>query len=262
MNHFVFISVKPKYLLPQRNCKMKHLSFVLFMAIFCITSKDGLAQKKLPTIDYTKAFKDKKLTKVSIGECNFPSGVLLVGDPFDTDVLNPLTKKITPGKYPVEIMVNPVPEEDYYVIAFAILKLKKEKAVTWELAITTDLKESQLATLKSDGFFGFESKSQLASFFDLEAFEKFNKEKKAYYKKHKKGNFYTDFLAAEFKAYSGSNKYSLEIGDWNMHKVDNTSSVPMFSTGGQAGRFPVYWGLNKAGEIVECVIDFFVVDIK
>ena len=129
-------------------------------------------------------------------------------------------------------------------------------------AITTDLKESQLATLKSDGFFGFESKSQLASFFDLEAFEKFNKEKKAYYKKHKKGNFYTDFLAAEFKAYSGSNKYSLQIGDWNMHKVDNTSSVPMFSTGGQAGRFPVYWGLNKAGEIVECVIDFFVVDIK
>lgn len=241
---------------------MKHLSILLSISLICIFHTDVFAQKKLPTVNYTKALKDKNLTTIPIGECNFTSGVVYVGDPFSSYELSPFVKKINPGSYPVQIMVSPEKGQDYYRIAFAVLKIKPEKAVIWELAVTTDLTDKQLSTLKSDGFFGFESKSQLASFFDEASYDKFNKEKDAYYKKNKNKNFYTDFLAAEFEAFSGSNKYSLKLGDWNMHNVDKTTVVPMFSTGGQAGKYPVYWGLNKAGEIVECLIDFFVVEVK
>lgn len=240
---------------------MKCFSIFLFINIFCLISYNGFSQKKLPTINYTKAFKDKKLTKITIGECKFTTGELLVGDPFSTEELTPMVKNISPGTYPVNIMVQEVKGQDYYKVAFAILKVKAEAAVKWELAITKDIPEESIAKLAKDGFFGFESKSQLASFFDSNSYKKFNKEKTAYYKKHKTGNFYTDFLAAEFKAFSGSNEYSLEIGDWNLHKVDKTTVIPMISTGGHAGKFPVYWGLNKAGEIVECVVDFFIYDL-
>lgn len=241
---------------------MRRLSVFFMLTIFCFMFKSSYAQVKLPTVNYTKAFKDKKLTKISIGECNFMTGELLVGDPFLTEDLSPMVKHINPGTYPVNIMVQPVKGQDYYKVAFAILKVKPEAAVKWELAIATNIPEESIAKLSKDGFFGFESKSQLVSFFDSNSYKKFNKEKTAYYKKHKTGNFYTDFLAAEFKAFSGSNKYSLEIGDWNMHKVDKTTVVPMISTGGNEGKFPVYWGLNKGGEIVECVVDFFIYDLK
>lgn len=196
------------------------------------------------------------LIEVEIGEINLPSGKIIVGDPFFTFSVKPLTKTVTPGKYPVKIYLRKI-NTNHYRIAFSKIKFKEEKANNWSLAISDDMNLHELNNLEDDEYFGFIVDSGLGCFLDSLTNEIYNKKLDDFEKK-KGFNYYNNILAKEFKEYSGSNKYSRELGDWNNHIVDKTKNlnIIMFQSGWGDGYYPTYWGYNNKNEIVELTIDF------
>lgn len=211
-------------------------------------------------MDYAPIVSNPKLVTIPFGKVNFTSGKVVVMDALTVLDAVAFTKSIKPGAYEVEVLMWPV--ADYHVVAFARLKIKKDNIKTWEVALTEDLTEKQLSTLKKGKYFGFEVKSELASIADFETTVAYGTEMSAYWKKYPEKNFYTDFLAKEFAKSTAKNKYSSEVGDWNIHKVAKSKEIAMFSSGAGKGYFPSYWGLNESGEIVELLVDFMVVTEK
>ena len=71
-------------------------------------------------------------------------------------------------------------------------------------------------------------------------------------------NVYTDLFANEFLKNADKTNPD-DIGDWlNYHIPDSEHNIAMFHSGYGDGLYPSYWGIDKDGNVVSLVIDFFV----
>lgn len=213
---------------------------------------------KIPLFDYSKPFQDERITRVPVGEADFPTGKIIVSDPFFTMDQKPFKKTIEPGKYTAELLMCKI-EEDHYRVAFAKLKIRNEVAVKWELALTEDITDEEVAKLKQDEIFGFGVDAGMACFIDVETDGIYQKKIDQFYQERPDANYYHDLLAQEFDTFSGKSPFSRSLGDWNMHRVDDKHAFPMFASGWGDGYYECFWGLNEQHEIVELVIDFLVI---
>lgn len=201
----------------------------------------------------------EELTEIHIGDINLPTGRIIAADPFFTAEQRPFAKTVEPGKYPIYIYMSEI-DEIHHRVAYAKIKLLPENAVKWIMAITDDLTTEELEDLTDDEFYGFPVESGLACFLDaetnvalVEKMEKLQEEKP-------ESNYYDEVLAEEFRNYSGKNKFSRQLGDWNDHRPEKgaDNNVVMFASGWGDGYYPAYWGLNENGEATELVIDFLI----
>lgn len=205
----------------------------------------------------------QELVEIHIGDVNLPTGKIIVSDPFFTEDQRPFSRTVEPDKYPVYIYMTEI-DEEHHRVAYAKIKFRSDAATKWLLAVTDDITEDELKSLNEDEFFGFPVDSGLACFLDEET----NAQLLARMDELQKGdpdvNYYEEVLADEFKAYSGKNKFSRDLGDWNDHHPDNTSdnNVIMFASGWGDGYYPAYWGVNNNGDTVELVIDFLINDFE
>lgn len=209
--------------------------------------------------DLEDEINDDELTEIHIGDLNLTSGKIIAADPFFTQDHKPFARSVAPGKYPIYIYVTEI-DEDHHRVAYAKIKFRTEKVTKWILAITEDLTTEELNDLGEDEFYGFAVEAGLACFMDeetnkilLEKMQKLDAEKP-------ESNYYDEVLAKEFEEYSGKNKLSRTLGDWNNHfpKKDSDNNVIMFASGWGDGYYPSYWSLNDNGECVELVIDFLI----
>ncbi len=155
-------------------------------------------------------------------------------------------------------------DEEHHRVAYAKIKFRPEQASKWILAITDDITKEELNELNEDEFFGFPVDSGLACFLDEETNETLTAKMDELQEKDPDSNYYDEVLADEFKEYSGKNKLSRSLGDWNDHHPDKDSdnNVIMFASGWGDGYYPAYWGLNETGETIELVIDFLINDFE
>ncbi len=79
------------------------------------------------------------LIELEIGEINLPTGRIIASDPFFTKDIQPFSRSVNPGKYPVKIYISEV-EPNHYRVAFAKIKFKDLLATKWILAVTDDMK--------------------------------------------------------------------------------------------------------------------------
>ena len=241
-----------------RNIKLKAISIMTGILSLFGNKAKAQTELKMPTVDYTLLFKDESITTISLGEVNFPTGKIIASDPFFTWDVKPFVKTIKPGKYPVELLMSKI-EEGHHRVAFAKLKVQKEKALTWEMAITEDIAQEEINNLKKGEIFGFGVDAGLGCFIDVETNLLYLEKIDEFYKISPDKNYYDDLLAGEFDEFSGKSPYSRPLGDWNIHHIDTTHDVVMFASGWGDGYYPCYWGMNAKNEIVELVIDFLVI---
>lgn len=203
----------------------------------------------------------QELIEIHIGDINLPTGKIIAGDPFFTDGQMPFARTVEPDKYPVHIYVTEI-DEDHSRVAYAKIKFRAEEAKKWILAITEDLTEEELEELGEEEFYGFPVESGIACFLDEQTNAQLVAKMDAAEEKDPESNYYDEVLAAEFKEYSGKNKLSRDLGDWNDHHPDKESdnNVIMFASGWGDGYYPAYWGLNENGDTVELVLDFLIND--
>ena len=210
--------------------------------------------------DFTPVLSKYTFDEVKVGDLYLPTGKIICSDPFFMDTVTPFNHAVTPGKYPAVISIYKV-EEGHHRVAYGRIRFSNTPAVRWEQAITEDLSEEQVASIQPGEFFGYGVDAGLASFTDAETKEVFTKTMDEFYHKDPNSNYYDNLLAAEFKAGAGSNPLSRSEGDWNNHfpvKGDDRNVV-MFSSGWGDGTYPVYWGYDAAGNVVELITDFGVV---
>ena len=205
----------------------------------------------------------QELIEIHIGDVNLPTGSIIAADPFFTHEQRPFLRKVEPDKYPVYIYMAEI-DDDHHRVAYAKIKFRSEDAVKWVLAIADDISKEELNELSEDEFFGFPVDSGLACFLDEETNNRLIARMEEQQEKDPDSNYYDEVLADEFKAYSGKNKLSRSLGDWNDHHPDKDSddNVIMFASGWGDGYYPAYWGLNNNGDTVELVIDFLINDFE
>ncbi|NDJ00106.1 DUF4241 domain-containing protein [Flavobacterium sp. LaA7.5] len=202
---------------------------------------------------------DQELIEIHIGDVNLPTGKIIVADPFFTVEQRPFAHTVEPDKYPVFIYVSEI-DALHHRIAYAKIKFRPETAAKWILALTDDITAEEIKELGEDEFYGFPVESGLACFLDEETNKELIAKIDELQEKDPEANYYDAVLADEFSEYSGKNKFSRALGDWNDHRPnkDSDNNAIMFSSGWGDGYYPAYWGLNENGDIVELVIDFLI----
>lgn len=201
----------------------------------------------------------QELVEIHIGDVNLPTGRIIVSDPFFSMEQQPFSRTVEPDKYPVYVYMTEI-DDQHHRIAYAKIKFRTEEATKWILALTDDLTKEELDELDEDEFYGFPVESGLACFLDEETNAEFTARIDELQEKNPEANYYDEALAEEFKEYSGKNKFSRELGDWNDHKPNKESdnNVIMFASGWGDGYYPAYWGFNENGDTIELVIDFLI----
>ena len=202
---------------------------------------------------------DQELVEIHIGDVNLPTGKIIVADPFFTVEQRPFARTVEPDKYPVFIYMSEI-DSMHHRIAYAKIKFRPETATRWILALTEDITAEEIQELGEEEFYGFPVESGLACFLDEKTNGELIAKIEALQEKEPESNYYDAVLSDEFREYSGKNKFSRELGDWNDHHPDKDSddNAIMFASGWGDGYCPAYWGLNENGDIIELVIDFLI----
>jgi len=211
--------------------------------------------------DLDDEMNSQELVEIHIGDVNLPTGRIIVADPFFTEEQQPFARTVEPDKYPVHIYMTEI-DKTHHRVAYAKIKFRPEEASKWVLAVTEDITPEELKDLNEDEFYGFPVDSGLACFMDAETNPVFIARMDSVQEGKPESNYYDEVLAEEFRAYSGKNNFSRELGDWNDHHPDKDSdnNIIMFASGWGDGYYPAYWGLNDNGETVELVVDFLLSD--
>ncbi|MDR3289220.1 MAG: DUF4241 domain-containing protein, partial [Peptococcaceae bacterium] len=96
----------------------------------------------------------KKLDRLAIGKVSFPTGRVIVRDPFVylSPECEPYFLPVPPGEYETELAVIVADDEDEARYAALRVKIFAAEAVRYEEALTG---AEDLANLKEDEYFGF-----------------------------------------------------------------------------------------------------------
>lgn len=213
--------------------------------------------------DLDAEFNSSELVEIHVGDINLPTGKIIAADPFFTDSQPAFARSVEPDKYPVYIYMAEI-DELHHRVAYAKIKFRPETPTKYILALTEDLTAEELDELGDDEFFGFPVDSGLAALLDAETNQQLTMRMNLLQENKPESNYYDEVLAKEFEEYSGKNKFSRSLGDWNDHhpSTDSDNNVIMFSSGWGDGYYPAYWGLNDNGDTIELVIDFLINDFE
>tara|TARA_R110002096_G_C14412626_1_gene708397 strand:+ start:60 stop:866 length:807 start_codon:yes stop_codon:yes gene_type:complete len=223
------------------------------------------SQKKsevLSHADYNQIFDNDTIegmpiSVIEIGKLKVPTGKIVVCDPLVTPDMQPLTREVKTGEFPIKIYeVKTENSGDRYAIAK--LEFNQQRAIKWVLALR-DGEDINELTDEGD-FFGFPVDAGLGGFFDIQAGVEYLKFQDEFMKSNPNGNIYDDFFAMEFKKSAKDQNDPNDYGNWVNFKLPNSDlNITMFQSGYGDGMYPAFWGIDKNGEITSLVIDFFVV---
>lgn len=98
----------------------------------------------------------------SLGDLVLPSGQLIACDPLLALDSEPFRLELTPGTFPVHILIAELRDEKS--IAYGVVRFKNKRVRRWELALLPDREDSSL--FDGDEESGFHVESSLAAYLD------------------------------------------------------------------------------------------------
>lgn len=170
---------------------------------------------------------------VDAGEVRLPSGRLVATDPgYLTRKLRPeegpLTARVAPGTYPVELSIAQNPADGGGTVAGARVVVSDEPVVSWELG----LRQGEIeADLNDEEFFGFGVDTGTASFTDAEAIP---------------------------AVADPAQEVSASLDDW--YGTVDEGALVMWHAGYGDGSYPVWVGRDSDGAVAVFVADMLILD--
>jgi hypothetical protein len=197
--------------------------------------KNGEALKSGPV--------DLVMRQCEIGEILLPSGRVVACDPIHLYDLRPFAGETAPGRYPVVISIAEARESGAQRVACAMLRIRNETPVRWELATKIKTGADQIYDNETHGY-GVDV--GLGSFMDLEAAHLLQA-------KMDEDDRYHDHIFE-----------SLEVHhpEWASIELDPVSGLNfmVFQTGLGDGFYSSFWGYDKFDNITCLVTDFDLFD--
>ena len=194
--------------------------------------------------------KSDKITLFTVGDVDFPTGEIIVADPFcylhsekSRKILN---RTITIGKYEVELAILNSKTISKRVVG-ARLKIRNDKVLHYEQTQN-----------KSSKFNGFGVDAGLASFCDASVAEEYTKFWYNWQKDNPNKNYYNDYFNNFFKeSYKEHPEIQTSHGNFIYWEIPKTNhKIAMFETGFGDGYYMSLWGLNEKDEVCELIIPF------
>ncbi|MDX8467818.1 DUF4241 domain-containing protein [Mesorhizobium sp. VK23B] len=172
---------------------------------------------------------ERKITVITIGELELPTGEIVACDPLITGLGRPaFSRKVKPGRYPVTLL------QAQGRIAAAVLRFSPGLPVQWELATFARDRPSayEFEFIVDDAVASFMDKSVLTLMSDPEELD--------------------DYLADV--------AWSLDRFGMDNPIEGNPLNVAVFDTGFGDGAYRSFWGLDAAGEPLVLMTDFEVLE--
>ncbi len=229
-------------------------------------------EKSISPVDFNDYFElpeicGMKLSVINIGECSLPSGEVVVCDPLvylGYQETKPYFMQAPKGKFETEIcVIESEDSNDCDRYAAVRVRFNDKRAVKFYEALVGD---EEVETLQGAGedFFGFGVDAGLGCICDELAREAYCEWEQKWYEKNAGMNIFDDYFDDVFKeSYKNSPKFQRSGGDWiNWTIPDTEYHIPMFQSGFGDGVYPVYWGVDEAGEICQVVINFIDIELE
>jgi len=184
----------------------------------------------------------RNIKTIDLGELVLPTGRIVLADPLVSPDRAPLTRTVSPGRYPVTLY------ESDQRIALAMLRFAPGNPVRWELAT---IPGQYLSDLKDGEIYGYPVDAGLGSFMDKAAYARMQDREALAMEAANSAdiNYYDDVLAPELTAH----------GDlYVMHKpiADDEVNIAIFSSGWGDGFYPSFFGLDAKGNPLVLLTDF------
>ncbi|GED72246.1 hypothetical protein BRE01_59480 [Brevibacillus reuszeri] len=206
----------------------------------------------------------KQLDIMDIGPCSVPTGEILVRDPLCYLAVRgeqPYFRTVSAGTYRTEVsVVKPDEEGDCARYAAVRLRFSDKPAIRFEEAL---IGHEDIGGLEDGEYFGFNVDAGLGSICDKRLHQAFCDFVEKWHEEHPGENLYDHYFAALFaESYRQHPEYQRSGGDWLNWQIPGTEyHLPIFQSGFGDGAYPVYWGLDQAGEICQMVIQFIDIEL-
>ena len=209
--------------------------------------------------DRTLAVKSS-LNRLSLGELDCPSGLLVACDPC-TSLMDakPFTQRIPPGRYPLTMAVS---VSDTLGVRYVCAKLcvSESKPVRYELGLCGD--DNLDVALKKGADTGFSVDTGLATLTDVEtqkAFRRYWRERESQEEGIDPYNdLFVDLLEDNARQHP---QYQSADGDWVLWPVPESSSrLPIFTAGQGDGVYPTYFGYDKNDQVCGVYLPFVAIE--
>ena len=182
-----------------------------------------------------------KYYTVEIGLINIIEGQIIACDAFVYNDEKPFSEKFPIGKFPVELAIECLQQDER--IGFARIKFTEKKPLNWKYALVDG---QILENLSADEYFGYPVDSATGSFMDTSGMLE-------YEKKHEEDHDYfnqiIELMEANYK----------HTRDWLMWE-SNGKNVAMFTSGLGDGLYATYIGYDENDNICRLLTDFRLID--
>lgn len=185
---------------------------------------------------------DPVMTQHEIGDLFIPSGRVLACDPIHMYDLDPFTREIAPGRYPITLGVAEERAGGTKRVVYSMIRLRDEAPVEWDLAKKA---RPSFDAHEDVEVHGFGVDVGLGSYMDLGAGNLLRQRMDA------DDGFHNDIFEAVEE----------NEPEWANIVIDPTTglNIVVFETGSGDGMFLSYWGYNDTGHIVCLVTDFGII---
>ena len=217
--------------------------------------------------DYNKYFEKDEImgrliTTLDIGTVTITNGKIIMRDPlvYLDRLAEPYFREVPCGEFPVKICVMVETEEDCDRYALVKVEFSKERAIEFENAL---IGNENLDTLKDGDFFGFDVDAGLGSITDTVGRDAYSDFVERWEEENPEKNIYDDYFSELFsESYKKSPNYQRSGGDWINFKIPETNiNISMFQSGYGDGCYPVYYGIDKNGNVCSLIIEFINIEI-
>lgn len=192
------------------------------------------------------------LQQLSLADLPIESGRIVLGDPMGAVIQMPFGQTLPTGVFPLEacIATNTYEGESISRLALLRWKFSSKTAEKWHLAVAEDVASEDIESLAPNEFIGAEFPYGIAVIGDLHGYEQHLLEVQTYIVENETGNYASEVIAP-----------ALAASEYGFGAIFHQEVLPVaiVTTGLGDGLFPAYWGVSEDGEIIELIVDFFVI---
>lgn len=183
-----------------------------------------------------------------IADLPIESGRIALADPMGAVIQMPFQGEAPIGKFPLEGCVA-MDDEGRARLALLRWRWGSAPATSWHLAIAEDVAQEDMETLAPNEFIGGEFPYGIALIGDLHGYEQHLLAVQTHIVETESGDFASQVI--------GPTLADSPYGLWGVLH-EEVLPIAIVTTGWGEGLFPAYWGVDESGEVVELVVDFFV----
>ena len=214
------------------------------MELPIFSHRSGKSYQKYFELDEIEGF---PLEVRDLGKLALPSQRAIVGDPFGQRIQAPLAGEVPNAeKSPIELCL--VHADGAAHPAMIRWKFEAKPAAEWFLAVSEDVPDEDVIALQENEYIGTECPSGWVLLGDADIYQEYLLQA-------------SPLMGKKPETLLNEAREDQNTPQWATVPVGDNQAVVAVDGNWEGGLFPTYWGIGENKQIVELVIDLFVIGV-